>query len=74
MQMYNDAGKVQVCVGGCSAMLSWISGLSISQDIMPLVSTIGVIAGTLVALHGCLVIVYKWIKHLRERNSNDTWY
>ena len=73
--MNNDySGKVQICVGGCSAMLSWISGLSLTQDIMPVVSAIGVIAGTIVALHGCWIIAYGWIKRLRERNNSDTWY
>lgn len=72
--MYSNDGKVQVCVGGCSAMLSWISSISILQDVMPVVSSIGVLAGTLVALHGCWVIVYRWVKKLRERNSNDIWY
>lgn len=68
------SGKVQLCVGGCSAMVSWVSGLSITQDVMPIISGIGVLAGTIVALHGVFVIVKKWYKDLRERNSTDTWY
>jgi len=73
--MSNDySGKIQVCVGSCSAILSWVSGLSISQDIMPVISGIGVVAGTVVALHGCIVLVARWIKRLKYKNDMDNWY
>jgi len=59
--MYHD-GRVQLCVGACSAMLSWVAGLSLSQDVIPIISMIGVVAGTFVALHGVYEIVKKWFK------------
>lgn len=70
--MYNGDGKIQICVGGCSAMLSWISGISFTQDIVPVLSGIGVCAGAFIGLHGVFVIVKSWFKKMKERN--DTWY
>jgi hypothetical protein len=67
-----DNGKFQVCVGGCGAVLSWVSGLSFSQDIAPVISGIGMSAGCFIGLHGCYVIVKRWFTKMKERN--DTWY
>lgn len=70
--MYNHEGKVQICVGACSGLLSWIAGLSFSQDVIPIISYIGVCAGAFIALHGCYVIISGWFKKMKKRNSS--WY
>ncbi len=70
MQMYND--KAQVCIGSCSAMLSWIAGMSFSHDVIPVVSYIGVCAGAFVALHGVYMIIKHWLVDLKKKNTR--WY
>ncbi len=72
--MYDSSGKTQLCVGGCGALLSWVSGLSFTQDIVPIISYIGICAGAFVGLHGVFIIVKGWVKRLRESNHFDTWY
>lgn len=64
--MYSD-GKVQVCIGSCSAILSWVAGLSFTQDVIPVISYIGVMAGAFVALHGAYEIIKRWIN--RKHNQ-----
>ena len=71
--MYEN-GRTQLCVGACASMISWVSGLSFTQDVVPIISYIGVCAGAFIALHGVGVIMYNWFKKLREHNPFDLWY
>lgn len=65
--MFKSAHAAEIAIGAAAAGTSGMAGML--HDLIPLISTIGVLAGTFVALHGTYKIVREWL-HARKWPRN----
>lgn len=61
--------KAEVITG--STTTSVIAGLSFAHDVMPIISEIGICAGTIVALHGVWKILYHHYWRLKYSKKHE---